>query len=84
MSDFHVQIRCQRCGSQMTLTDPIGWQFGQTWPAQQFWKCAECGRNFWTTYTAPKPPPPPKPAAPPEGAATPPAQSPPAAGPDSK
>ncbi len=66
MSDFDVQIRCQQCGTQMTLTEPVDWQFGHVWPAQQFWKCGQCGRNFWTTYPAPKPPAPPKPAVPPK------------------
>lgn len=57
----------------MTLTDPVDWRFGQVWPPMQFWKCGQCGRNFWTTYPAPKPPAPPKPAAPPKEAVKPPA-----------
>ncbi len=60
-----IRIRCQRCGQQMELRDPAP---GQPWPPQQFWQCASCGRNFWTTYPPPKKPKPkpPKPAAPAE------------------
>jgi len=55
MSDVAIQIRCQRCGTQMDMTDPSP---GADWKPQQFWVCSHCGRHFWTTY------PPPKPAAP--------------------
>ncbi|MBU21768.1 MAG: hypothetical protein CL476_01480 [Acidobacteria bacterium] len=55
---FDVQIRCQRCGDQMELSDPT--RDGE-WKPQQFWTCRRCGRHFWTTYPKPKPPAP-KPA----------------------
>ena len=58
-----IRIRCQRCGQDMELRDPAP---GQPWPPQQFWKCAACGRNFWTTY-----PPPKKPKSQPSGAVPP-------------
>ena len=64
MADVQIQIRCQRCGEQMTLRDP---EPGGPWLPQQFWECATCGRHFWTTYPPPKPDKPAaaKPAAPP-------------------
>jgi len=57
MSD--LQIRCQRCGTQMEMRDPGP---GMPWTPDQFWVCNKCGRHFWSTY------PPPKPKAAPEAA----------------
>ncbi len=57
MDEAQIEIRCQRCGAQMSQKDPLT---RENWPAQQFWECPECGRHFWTTYPPPKPP---KPAA---------------------
>ena len=52
MTDVDLQMRCQRCGAVMDLTDPGP---GDAWTPEQFWICLTCGRHFWTTY----PPPPP-------------------------
>jgi hypothetical protein len=60
MTDVGIQIRCQRCGTQMDLKDPLA---GMPWRPDQFWVCPRCGRHFWTTYPppaakeTPKPPP---------------------------
>jgi DNA-directed RNA polymerase subunit RPC12/RpoP len=51
MSDA-LQIRCQRCGTQMDMRDPGP---GMPWTPDQFWVCAKCGRHFWSTYPPPKP-----------------------------
>ena len=42
-----LQIRCQRCGTQMDMRDPGP---GMPWTPDQFWVCANCGRHFWSTY----------------------------------
>ena len=62
MSELGLRIRCQRCGAQMELRDPVS---VETWRPDQFWVCPTCGRHFWTTY------PPPKPAASPASAPAP-------------
>jgi hypothetical protein len=49
-TDVGIKIRCQRCGQQMDLRDPLP---GQTWTPEQFWVCPQCGRHFWTTYPPP-------------------------------
>ena len=51
MADVDLQMRCQRCGALMDLTDPGP---GEAWKPDQFWTCLECGRHFWTTYPQPK------------------------------
>ena len=51
VGDVDLQMRCQRCGALMDLTDPGP---GEAWKLDQFWICLECGRHFWTTYTLPK------------------------------
>ncbi len=51
VADVDLQMRCQRCGAFMDLTDPGP---GQTWTPDQFWTCLACGRHFWTTYPAQK------------------------------
>jgi hypothetical protein len=53
MSEVHIRIRCQRCGTQMELRDPAP---GGAWRPEQFWVCPRCGRHFWTTYPPPAPP----------------------------
>jgi len=60
MADFDLKIKCQRCGEQMEMKDPVP---GQPWRPDQFWVCPRCGRHFWTTYA--NPPAPPATAAPP-------------------
>ena len=50
MADIDLQMRCQRCGAVMDLTDPGP---GNAWTPDQFWTCVECGRHFWTTYPPP-------------------------------
>lgn len=50
MSDLELQLRCQRCGTQMDLRDPVR---GTPWVPQQYWVCPACGRHFWTTYPQP-------------------------------
>jgi len=50
MSEIGLQIRCQRCGTQMELRDPLS---ADTWKPDQFWVCPKCGRHFWTTYPPP-------------------------------
>jgi transposase-like protein len=60
-----VSVRCQRCGSQMDLSDPGP---DDPWPPQQYWECPQCNRHFWTTYpplkaAKPAAKPTPKPAA---------------------
>jgi len=62
MALVDVQIRCQRCGTQMDLKDPLP---DGPWTPWQFWTCANCGRHFQTTYPPPKsekPKAPPKPS----------------------
>ena len=51
VGDVDLQMRCQRCGAFMDLTDPGP---GEAWKLDQFWICLACGRHFWTTYPAPK------------------------------
>jgi len=74
MSEIGLQIRCQRCGTQMDLRDPIS---AEAWKPDQFWVCPKCGRHFWTTYPPPNREKPaaaaaaPKPAAPAAAPATP-------------
>lgn len=69
MVDSSLNIRCQRCGKPMELKDPAP---GQPWTPLQFWTCAYCGRNFWSTYPSatgaavPKSRPKPAPPKPPE------------------
>src|SRR4051812_16727594 len=46
-----MRIRCQRCGTDMQMSDPAP---GEPWKPDQFWVCPRCGRHFWTTYPAPK------------------------------
>jgi rRNA maturation protein Nop10 len=63
MSSATLKMRCQRCGEQMEMRDPMP---GGPWKPDQFWVCPACGRHFWTTYAnAPKsdPPEPPAPKA---------------------
>ena len=36
MSEIGLQIRCQRCGTQMELRDPLS---VETWKPDQFWVC---------------------------------------------
>src|SRR3954469_10978075 len=50
MSEIGLQIRCQRCGTQMELRDPLS---ADAWKPDQFWVCPKCGRHFWTTYPPP-------------------------------
>jgi DNA-directed RNA polymerase subunit RPC12/RpoP len=50
MSAAELQIRCQRCGTQMDMRDPGP---GMPWTPDQFWVCAKCGRHFWSTYPPP-------------------------------
>src|SRR5436305_3258263 len=50
MSEIGLQIRCQRCGTQMELRDPLS---AETWKPDQFWVCPKCGRHFWSTYPPP-------------------------------
>jgi transposase-like protein len=52
MSDTIPTIRCQRCGQQMELKDPLP---GAAWKPDQFWVCPGCGRHFWSTYATPAP-----------------------------
>ena len=52
MTDVDLQIRCQRCGTQMDMRDPAP---GMPWRPDQFWVCPNCGRHFWSTYPPPKP-----------------------------
>ncbi len=52
MSDIDLHIRCQRCGTQMDLKDPVSIA---AWTPSQFWVCPKCGRHFWSTYPAPVP-----------------------------
>lgn len=61
MPDPQLQIRCQRCGEQMDMKDPLP---GQPWRPDQFWVCPRCGRHFWSTYA--NPPGPAEPAPPPK------------------
>jgi len=42
-----LQMRCQRCGTQMEMRDPAP---GTAWKPDQFWVCPRCGRHFWTTH----------------------------------
>ena len=51
MADTELQMRCQRCGALMDLTDPGP---GEAWKPDQFSVCLECDRHFWTTYPPPK------------------------------
>ena len=51
VADVDLQMRCQRCGALMDLTDPGP---GEAWKPDQFWICLECGRHFWTTHPSPK------------------------------
>jgi hypothetical protein len=51
MPQTDLRIRCQRCGTQMTLRDPA--PDSADWPPQQFWECPRCGRHFWSTYPPP-------------------------------
>jgi transposase-like protein len=77
MSEIDLHIRCQRCGAQMELRDPLT---VETWKPDQFWVCPVCGRHFWTTYPPPArekakpaaPPPAAAPAAPPPASPAPP------------
>lgn len=50
MSEIGLQIRCQRCGTQMEMRDPLS---ADAWKPDQFWVCPKCGRHFWTTYPPP-------------------------------
>jgi len=50
MSEIGLRIRCQRCGAQMELRDPVS---VDAWKPDQFWVCPTCGRHFWTTYPPP-------------------------------
>ena len=50
MTDVDLQIRCQRCGTQMDMRDPGP---GMPWTPDQFWVCPRCGRHFWSTYPPP-------------------------------
>ena len=52
MDHLDVSVRCQRCGTQMDLTDPGP---EDPWPPNQFWECPTCNRHFWTTYPPQKP-----------------------------
>ena len=47
--DRDLQMRCQRCGTQMEMRDPTP---GPPWKPDQFWVCPRCGRHFWTTHPA--------------------------------
>ena len=51
MADADLQMRCQRCGALMDLTDSGP---GEAWKPDQFSVCLECDRHFWTTYPPPK------------------------------
>ena len=50
MTELDLQIRCQRCGTQMEMRDPGP---GMPWTPDQFWVCPRCGRHFWSTYSTP-------------------------------
>ncbi len=50
MSEIGLHIRCQRCGTQMELRDPVS---ADAWKPDQFWVCPKCGRHFWSTYPPP-------------------------------
>ena len=76
MSEIGLKIRCQRCGAQMELRDPVS---ADAWRPDQFWVCPSCGRHFWTTYPPPAREKPAAAAPPAAAAATPAAPAPPAA-----
>src|ERR1700704_3743106 len=50
MSEIDLHIRCQRCGTDMELRDPVS---VENWKPDQFWVCPKCGRHFWSTYPPP-------------------------------
>jgi len=50
MSEIGLHIRCQRCGTEMELRDPVS---ADAWKPDQFWVCPKCGRHFWSTYPPP-------------------------------
>ncbi len=50
MGEIDLHIRCQRCGTDMELRDPVSVEH---WKPDQFWVCPKCGRHFWSTYPPP-------------------------------
>jgi uncharacterized protein with PIN domain len=50
MGEIDLHIRCQRCGTDMELRDPVS---VENWKPDQFWVCPKCGRHFWSTYPPP-------------------------------
>ena len=52
MTTDDLQMRCQRCGTQMEMRDPAP---GTPWKPDKFWVCPACGRHFWTTHPAEPP-----------------------------